>query len=339
MMKKILKYLFYTFCGTVLILLAFFLYFYISLNSKLSIKESVFIDIPRSIPFEKVIVQLNSKGLLKPSWLINNYTRFYYKFYNKKFYAGVYRFDPNMSNIDVIETIFSGQAKNMAKVTFPEGINLNEFADICYEKLGVDKNEFIKAAHSDSILKKYNIQAKSAEGYLMPQTYQFYKGEDAAGIIKKLIEESQELWDRRFAEDAEKQGRSKQWIMTLASIIEAESPVKEERRVIASAFYNRLNRNMKLESDPTVQYGIGSKRKLTFKDLDSDSPYNTYKYQGLPPGPINSPSESSIEAALYPETSNYLFFVAVGDGSGRHNFASSFSQHKKYVKQYRNNIK
>lgn len=338
-MKKLIKYTFFTFCFLACVLFICFAYFYYSLNSKLSIKDSVFIDIPKSIPFEKVISQLNSKGLLKPNWLINNYTRFYYKFYDKKFYAGVYRFDPNMSNKDVIETIFSGQAKNMAKVTFPEGITLNEFAAICNEKLGVPKEDFIRAAHSDSLLRKFGIHAKSAEGYLMPQTYQFYKGENAAGIIKKLLEESKELWDKRFAEDAEKQGRSRHWIMTLASIIEAESPVKEERRTIASAFYNRLDRGMKLESDPTVQYGIGEKRKLTYKDLNSDSPYNTYKFTGIPPGPINSPSESSIEAALYPETTDYLFFVAVGDGSGRHNFAKSFNQHKKFVREYRKNTK
>lgn len=169
----------------------------------------------------------------------------------------------------------------------------------------------------------------------MPDTYNLYKKQKAQDIIKKLAVIHQLFWDKKCADLQKESSYSKHEILTLASIIEAEASIASERKRISGVYHNRLKRGMKLEADPTVQYAIGKRKRLFYSDLRVDNPYNTYKYSGLPPGPINCPGRESILAALQPEKHAYIFFVAKGDGTGEHVFTTNGMDHAKAVSAYR----
>lgn len=311
--------------STLFVILLF--YVIATINSEIRSKHIIELEIERNTTIDGAINKLNEKGLLEPPWLFRIIARYYSSVEKKQIFAGIYRFEPGTSNIDVLKSLFAKGSISISKVTFPEGIDLEDFATIL-EKAGVCKSDaFLNAASDKEILAKLAIPANSAEGYLMPDTYEFYKNEDAGIIIERLVLEQSRYWTEEFDNRANQIGMSKHEVLTLASIIEAETPVPEERQIVSGVYHNRLKSGMMLQADPTVQYAIGKQKKLKYSDLAFDSPYNTYRYKGLPPGPINSPSISSIEAALNPDIHDYIFFVAVGDGSGRHNFASTAREH------------
>ena len=211
---------------------------------------------------------------------------------------------------------------------------LRQFASIAQAKADIDSVEFMAYCQSDTVLRRYGVE--HIEGYIMPDTYNVFWKHNPQELVERLLTAQNKIWSNYEAE-ARRQGRSRHEILTLASIIEAEAVVAKERKRIAGVYMNRLQRNMKLDADPTVQYAVGGKKRLLYADLQSDNPYNTYKFKGLPPGPINSPSAASIEAALFPEKHSFLYFVAKGNGSGEHNFSTNYAQHTHYVAQYRKN--
>ncbi len=338
-MKKVIKSFFYFFAIVAIIIAGLGVYTYVSLNSHLKLNTPFYLTVTKNQSIESILDTLSTRKIMTPSWLIKPYFKVYTKLTGKKIYAGSYKFEKIHTNNDVIRALVHGIQNNMVKVTFPEGLTIKEIANIIEERLNTSSKEFIRLCYSDSLLKSRVINAESVEGYLMPATYVFFWEQSAADIIDKLLDEHLEVWNFQFKKRADAMNKSKKEILTLASIIESETPVIEERKRVAGVYTNRIKKEMKLEADPTVQYGIGSKKKLTYDDLASNSPYNTYKFKGLPPGPINNPSKASVNAALDPESHNYIFFVAVGDGSGRHNFSSNYSQHKNYVQDYRNNRK
>lgn len=295
------------------------------------------VDIPQGTSLVRIIEMVNDKGALRPGWIFQVSAKYYARFYNKKVYAGYYKFDANLTNLEIMKSLFNIASLNTVKVTFPEGIGYRDFAEILSARAGIDKAEFLRLCRSDSMLKALGINAKSVEGYLMPETYYVFRKQDPAKIIQRLVKTQDVIWNEKFAAKAMAMAMSRNDVLTLASIIEAESPVADERPAISGVYHNRLNKKWMLQADPTVQYALGNKKKLTRNDLTYDSPYNTYKYYGLPPGPINSPGESAIDAALNPQVHNYMFFVAAGDGSGRHNFAVSGQQHMIYKNEMRRN--
>lgn len=293
-------------------------------------------EIPRGATLSTVLDTLNSHNYLVPSSSYKLYLKLYSMVSGKKIYAGVYLFpDKIISNRQIIESIFSGKNLNIVRVTFPEGITIYEFASILKEKMGMDSVKFVAACKNDTIMKQYGIKAKTAEGYLMPDTYDFFKGATSNKVLNVLLKTRKDIWDSKFAEIVKERKLDETDILTLASIVEAESPLPEERPRVAGLYSNRLSKGMLLQADPTVQYAIGTRRRLTYRDLTFDNKYNTYVYTGLPPGPINNPGINSIEAAINPEKNGYIYMVAVGDGSGKHNFASNKTQHDKNVAAYR----
>ena len=312
-------------------------YLYIRLNQYLKMNSPIYLTVNKKQSVDSILDSLIKRKVFTPKFLIKPFIKLYLKVSGDKIYAGSYKFEPIHTHWDVLTALTHGIQNNMVKVTYPEGITVADFARISSERLGLDEKEFLRIANSDSLRAKRGIKAKNIDGYLYPATYIFFWEQAPGDVIKKLLDEQEAVWDAQFAERAKTLNKSKHQILTLAAIVEAETPVIEERRRVAGVYQNRINKGMKLEADPTVQYAIGSKKRLTYDDLTADNPYNTYKFAGLPPGPINNPSKSSIDAALNPEKHNYLFFVAVGDGSGRHNFAINFSQHKAYSAQYRRN--
>ncbi len=206
-----------------------------------------------------------------------------------------------------------------SNVTIPEGSRITEIAGILKNVLGIDSVLFVDNTKDTLLLKKYGLQAESFEGYLYPETYNFNKNDSFDQIIGKMYG----TFRSRTAElknMIDSSGYSEHEIVTLASIIQGEVMVYGEVNDISAVYNNRLKKGILLQADPTVQYIFGKPKRLFFKDIEIDNPYNTYIYKGLPPGPINNPSVKAIRAALEPSDKKYLYMVAKGDGSHYFNF-------------------
>jgi UPF0755 protein len=242
--------------------------------------------------------------------------------------AGVYEFGPEYSELEVLLALKYGDVAGRT-VTIPEGYRATQIASLLYGILDMPPAEFIDLIHDPAIASSLGVSAPSLEGYLHPDTYRIRLDATPREAIEMMADETMRLFDSRRVARAESVGMSLHEILTLASIIETEAMLDGERARISAVYHNRLDRGWRLEADPTVRYALGKfNRRLYYKDLDVESPYNTYRHEGLPPGPICSPGEASIEAALYPETgSREFFFVANGDGT--HSFSRTFSEHVK----------
>ncbi|MCX6154006.1 MAG: endolytic transglycosylase MltG [Candidatus Kapabacteria bacterium] len=311
------------------------IYIFVLLSKDSWIENDLIIEIKKNSSTSAIIDSLNQHGYLKPSAVFAPIIKIYSIFSGKYIQSGYYRFPADtISNYTFLKGLFSRKFVYSVDVTLVEGMGIAQFADILEKKLEINKKEFLRLSKSDTLLKKYQIRQKSCEGYLAPNTYRFMFRHNSKDILIRLLEEADKNWKTLFSAKSKKIGKTKSEILTMASIIEAEAVLKEELPRIAGVYYNRLQRNMRLEADPTVQFAVGSKHKLTKTDLETVNPYNTYVFSGLPPGPINNPGIKAIEAALSPEEHNYIFFVAAGDGS--HNFSVNYQEHLANVVKYRN---
>ena len=248
--------------------------------------------------------------------------------------TGRFLIDGKISDAILIDLIFNkGPIK--LKLTIPEGSqSKNLFKDI-NTLLNTDY-DFNKYFNSTEILEQYKVDASSLEGYLFPDTYYLYHDSSPEEIIDILLSEFWKKFDESLQDRANQLGFSVHEVVTLASIIEGEAMLDSERSTISSVYHNRLKINMKLQADPTIQYIIpGPPKTLSNRDLRIKSDYNTYQNYGLPPGPINNPGIASIKAALYPEDTNFLFFVAQGDGS--HAFTTNEKDHEEAKRIYKIN--
>jgi UPF0755 protein len=249
--------------------------------------------------------------------------------------AGDYALRPDMSAMDMLRTIERGQVMS-EWLTVPEGRAVWQVADLFQAKGLGDAAQFVRAA-SDAgrWTADFPLPASSLEGYLFPDTYRISCRPTAAeDLVQMMLKRfDQVVWQDMLG--GQTSDRSLSDIVILASLVEGEAKLDSERPVIAAVLMNRLRQGMKLECDATVQYALGPNRKgrLTYEDLKVASPYNTYLYPGLPPGPINSPGRTSIEAALHPAVVPYLFYVARADGS--HIFSRSYAEHLRAVARVR----
>ncbi len=243
--------------------------------------------------------------------------------------AGEYLFSPGMSLMELMRRLESGNVVT-ARVTIREGMNLRQIAETLASRELVDRERFLELAQDEAliygdsspIVKPY----ASLEGYLFPDTYVFVRGQSEEEIIKRMVARFVEVAVPELERRADAGKLSLHELVTLASIIEKEAMVDRERPIISGVFHNRMNIGMPLQSDPTVQYVMAERRaKLYNRDLAIDSPFNTYKHRGLPPGPIASPGKASLIAAAEPADVQYLYFVAKGDGT--HVFGRTFAEH------------
>jgi UPF0755 protein len=261
----------------------------------------------------------------------------HYALPKKSLKAGEYRFVRAASTIEVFNRIVRGDVL-LHTVVIPEGYNIFDIA-AAIEGAGLGRREdFIAVAtHDTALIRSIDPQARSLEGYLFPDTYQLSRAMTMREMAAVMV--------RRFQKEAQTLGVTGDThrLVTLASIVEKETAAPEERPEVASVYTNRLAHKMALAADPTVVYAAllkGTYRGTIYQsDLQSDSPYNTYKFAGLPPGPIANPGAASLAAAMHPAQTNYLFFVAMGDGSGRHRFSVNFEQHEQNVIAYRRAMK
>ena len=269
--------------------------------------------------------KLSRKGLVSNEWVFQFLAKI--KGLEKSMQAGTFRVSNVHTNNEVINNIVFG-SPDRKRITFLEGWNMNQVARHLSEELNFNHSEVLKVLSDEELIQELQLSSNTLEGYLFPETYYFFEGVDITSVIRRLVKEHKKFWNDANLSKADSLGFTPYEIITLASIIEGEAIYDSERPIISAVYHNRLKIGMKLQADPTVQYIIDDgPRRLLNKDLRIKSPYNTYMYQGLPPGPINSPGERSLIAALSPHNNDYLYFVAKGDGY--HTFSKNEKDHER----------
>ncbi len=284
-------------------------------------------------PLSQISENLEKQEIITSCVMFRIYARI--KGEAKQIKAGEYRLSSAMTPRAVLDKIVSGRVAAF-RLTIPEGLNIKEIARLV-ERAGFGTEEmFQAAAHDKTLVLDMGISADSCEGYLFPETYFFPKHTPPETIIRHMVNRFTTVFTKQWENRTEKLGFSRHEIVTLASIIEKETGKASERPIISSVFHNRLKKGMRLASDPTVIYGIPDfNGNITRKDLETKTPYNTYKINGLPPGPIASPGKMALKAALFPADTDYLFFVSKKDTT--HKFSKTFKDHNEAVRKYQLN--
>ena len=272
-------------------------------------------QIARKLYRERLI---RSPELLRVFSLINGTSR--------RLTAGVHPFHGRMTTWQVLMELEVPRDVTQ-DVTLPEGLRLGQVADILADKLDLDEATFKRILTDSNFCHSLGIDAPNLEGYLFPETYRFSLTMTEEQVARMVVGHFEEIFDHKMKTRARAMGMTVGEVVTLASIVEGEAQLDEERPIVAAVYYNRLKKNMRLQADPTVQYAIpDGPRRLFYKDYRVDSPYNTYRHRGLPPGPIMSPGKASLVATLYPADVDYLYFVARGDGT--HVFSQTPKEHE-----------
>lgn len=295
-----------------------------------SSEKEIFVSIPSGESFRSTAARLRDAGLVSQSAKFRWYARL--KGYDKQIKAGEYTLLPTMTPEEILQLLISGKVR-LYKITVPEGYSLRQTAALMGEKGFSSKESFLKAATDAARIRPLGVEAETLEGYLFPDTYHFPKGVTAKDIVHAMVDRFQAVFTPLWKARAAEMGMTIHQVVTLASIIEKETGAAFERPLISSVFHNRLKRGMRLASDPTVIYGIENfDGNLTRRDLETWTPYNTYRITGLPPGPIASPGAESLQAALYPEPTDYLYFVSKKDNT--HQFSTNLKDHNRAVRKY-----
>jgi UPF0755 protein len=295
-----------------------------------SATEVLLFEVPPATSLKSVAKQLEEKGLLTYWWSLVILARINGK--DKSMAAGEFELNAAMTPQELLEKLVSGSTYKR-RVTIREGTTIAEIPPL-FEEAGLLKaQELASALENQELINKTGIEANSFEGYLFPDTYLFSRPLTAEEALVTMKKEAEKYWTSDYAKRAEELKMSRHEVLTLASIIEKESGNVIEQPLVSSVFHNRLRIGMRLQSDPTVIYGIQDfNGNITKKDLETPTPYNTYTSNGLPPGPIANPGKSALEAALYPKDSPYLYFVS--DGQGAHIFSSNLVDHNRAVYRY-----
>ncbi|MCK9274918.1 MAG: endolytic transglycosylase MltG [Syntrophales bacterium] len=291
---------------------------------------TITVQIPKGRGFPEISTILEENGL------VTNKRSFYLlvrlKNAGRFIKAGEYELSGSMTPLRLVEKLKSGSVKKY-NISIPEGFTVAQAADRFAAWKLADAEMFRLRACDIDFLASMGIKAENAEGYLFPDTYVIDKTMDESDIISFMISRFKKEISGDMLERSQELGFTVHEVITLASIIEKESALEKEKPLISAVFHNRLKKKMRLQSDPTVIYGMKSfTGNITKEDLRSSTPYNTYVIEGLPPGPICNPGAASINAALFPSDVDYLYFVSKNDGS--HQFSSNLSSHSKAVIKY-----
>ncbi len=293
----------------------------------------VFVDIPPGMRAHDIARALERAGVIRNSLVFEAHVR--WRSLHKELKAGEYRFGKPASPREIAGRIARGDVFHYT-ITIPEGLTANETVSLLADAGIADRLHLQRALSQQQLIQDLDPGARSLEGYLFPDTYRFTRQAHPEQIIATLVKRFREIYSRLAAGHTVSPGRSVRRIVILASIVEKEARLASERPVIASVLVNRLERRMPLAADPTIIYALklegnynGNLRK---SDLAMDSPYNTYLRPGLPPGPISSPGEDSLRAALAPAITDYLYYVSRNDGS--HEFSRDYQSHTKAVTRY-----
>lgn len=327
----------------VVAVIAVFLFSILETNGYFTDDQTKKVNIEKGQGFSQIVAELSDENVINSRFVFKIYARIFYSDKLSKIGAGKLNFDGRASYKEIMELLTSdNRERDEISVTIPEGYELREIADVLEKSGLIDRKKFYDAVKNYDFDYPYikNIEKREnrLEGFLFPDTYLFSKTIDnEITIIKKMLSRFDEIYNKYKAAE-NKYSYSTYEIITLASIIEREASNKEEFHNVSSVFHNRLKRNDHLsfmQSCATVQYILKERKAvLSFSDTAIDSPYNTYKYRGLPKGPIASPGEAAIKAALNPSNTNYLYFL--NDKNGKLHFSKTFAEHESKRAKYVN---
>ena len=292
---------------------------------------TVRVTIPTGSSFTTAVDSLSHAGVISSPRLFSFYASVRKR--DRALKAGTYAFERGASWNTVLDALTRGKGL-VHTVTIPEGFSLASIAPLLGRALSVPPESVMVAASDSSLRHRLDVPTPTLEGYLFPDTYTFAEGTSPEEAVNVLVARFEKVWKPEWTARLQQLAMSRHDVITLASIIEKEARLDEERPVISAVYHNRLKRGMLLQADPTVQYALGRHvDRVLYKDLEVDSRYNTYKHPGLPPGPIASPGAASIQAALYPANVPYLYFVA--DPDGHHEFRETYAEHTEARAQIR----
>lgn len=326
--------------GTIIIAALFLI---ITILSCLYLDLQIYADQPAAMEtWEKVVMVLPGQGFkafaqrLHQEGIIDHPYKFELlarlKGHDKIIKAGEYKLSSAMPPGTILSILVSGKVR-LYKFTVPEGYNLKQISSLAARSGYATDTDFFKVATDAALVHSMGIKAETFEGYLFPDTYHFPKGSSPEMIISTMVKRFWTVFEPEWKNRAKTLKLSVHQVVTLASLIEKETGAAFERPLIASVFHNRLKRRMRLETDPTVIYGLKDYNgNLTRKHLSMPTPYNTYTISGLPPGPIASTGIDAIKAALYPADTQFLYFVSKKDGT--HQFSTNFKDHNRAVQKY-----
>lgn len=293
-------------------------------------QSEVFVDLPQGTGEMEIARRLTEAGVVPDPWTFR--LAAWLSRADRRLQAGEYRFAEPATPFQVVARLARGDVY-AAIVTFPEGLTIPEMAAI-FERSGLGAaGDFETAANDGSLAGAFDPEAATLEGYLFPSTYTLPRRVGAAGTVRVMLAQFKKVFDARLQDEAGGQQLTVREAVTLASVIERETARAEERPLVSAVLRNRLARHMPLQCDPTVIYALKRAGKwtgnLTKEDLHVDSPYNTYRYPGLPPAPIASPGRASLQAAVHPADVPYLYFVSRNDGT--HVFSATLEEHNRNV--------
>lgn len=282
--------------------------------------------------FSNVVEQLYEQSII-PSKFNFRVSAFLYGA-ERKVKAARYSIQNDLSYLDLLDLLVNGPADYLKAIKINDGQTLKWLGAKVRRDVKIDSAAFINLATNKEFIKSLGLDVSTLEGYLFSKTYKMYERTSPEEALKIFFKSFNDFFNDSLKQRAKEIGLSVHEVLTLASIIKGETNLVEEMPTISGVYHNRLKIGMRLQADPTIQYLLPDGwRRLTYEDLKIESPFNTYKYSGLPPEPINNPGANAIMAALYPEKNNYLYFVA--NGNGRHKFSKTYSDHLRDVTQYR----
>jgi len=293
--------------------------------------KEIIVTIPKGASLSSVGKILQDQGVIRSSLVFKLVPLI--RGEQTKVKAGDYLFKTGSDPGDVLDLLISGKTL-VVTFTVPEGFSIYQIADLFHQAGIMSREEALAAARDPSFVKQLGLEGTTLEGYLFPDTYFLRPSEKGDGrlILRRMVQRFREVYDKHVRETAEMSGWTPLQVVTLASLIEKEAKASEHA-LVSAVFHNRLRLNMKLQSDPTVIYGLKPMgAKITRADLERKHPYNTYQVAGLPPGPIANPGRESLMAAVAPADADYLYFVSKNDGT--HQFSNTLQEHNRWVNLY-----
>ena len=314
---------------------SFYIYQVIKTPNVLVQKDDEYLHIYPGTTFKQLQDSLYQKGFVHD--LVSFSMLAKWKGYDRTIKPGRYLLKSDMSNLDAINHLRSG-VQEPVNITFNNVRLISEIPDKICLNIALTPQDFEKVLADSTLVHAYGFNQDNLIAMFIPNTYEVYWDVSATALLERMYQEYQRFWDATKIQKAEEIGLSPMEVSILASIVNAESQKNEELSRIAGLYLNRLNKNMALQADPTLVFAVGDFeiRRVLNEHKEIDSPYNTYKYTGLPPGPIRAPSIAAITGVLDYEKHNYLYMCAKEDFSGYHNFASNLSQHTRNARLYQN---
>lgn len=295
--------------------------------------ERVVVTIPKGVSFGRIADMLYENNI------IENRFGFYVTGrllgWEEKIQSGMFEVPPGKSNYDLLKDLRYGRLRKVFGITIFEGFETQRIGGLLQNRMGLDSTRVVELVNDSSFAARYGVNRGSLKGYLLPDRYRFFGDDNEEDVLNKIVGEFWTFYNDSLQMRTEELGLTIHDVIVMASIVEGETSLDSEKPIVAGLYYNRLRRRMPLQADASVQYALVDEppRRLLYRDYRIQSPYNTYLYRGLPPGPINNPGRGAILASLYPADHNYLYMVT--DGTGGHIFSETYSEHQRAVRRFR----